>query len=78
MLSEEYIKKFHELYFTQFGVQLDKKEASEKAYKLFRFVQLIYRPMTKERFLLLKDYLEKTGTCITSNLNGRILPEDYL
>lgn len=61
MLSEEYIKKFQELYFNQFGVQLDKKEASEKAFKLFRFVQLIYRPMTKERLLLLKNYLKKNG-----------------
>jgi len=60
MISDEQLKKFQELYFTHFGVQLEKKEALEKAFKLIRFIQLIYRPMTEERFLLLKDFLEKS------------------
>ena len=61
MLSDEQITKFQELYFSHIGEKLDKKEASYKAMKLLRLIQLIYRPMTEERFLLLKDYLEKCG-----------------
>lgn len=60
MISDEQIKKFQELYFSHFGINLDKKEASEKAAKLLRLIKLIYKPMTEERFLLLKAYLEKS------------------
>lgn len=60
MISDEHIKKFQELYFTHFGIHLDRNEAYEKASKLVRLIQLIYKPMTEERYLLLKANLEKS------------------
>ncbi|MFA7201458.1 MAG: hypothetical protein WC099_00410 [Candidatus Paceibacterota bacterium] len=61
MISDEHIKKFQELYFTHFGIQLDKNEAYEKASKVIRLVELVYEPITKEKIRALKDALEKSG-----------------
>ena len=61
MITEEHIKKFKELYFTYFGIQLDKNEAYEKASKVLRLVELVYEPITKEKIQTLKTALEKSG-----------------
>ena len=61
MLSDQQITKFQELYFSHFGIQLDKNEAYEKASKVLRLVELVYEPITKEKIRALKAALEKSG-----------------
>lgn len=44
MLSEKKIDEFITLYENRFGKKLSRTEAYEKAIKLFRLVELIYKP----------------------------------
>ena len=47
MISSEQIKKFQGLYKKHFGKEISREEAYEKGAKLIRFVELIYKPITK-------------------------------
>jgi hypothetical protein len=47
-LSDEDISKFQALYRSEFGFDISREEACEKAHKLLRLMSLVYRPMTKE------------------------------
>ena len=48
MLTEEQIKKFKEIYFNKFGVELSDSEAYEKGIKLINLLSLIfYRNLNK-------------------------------
>jgi hypothetical protein len=48
ILKDKHIKKFQEIYKARFGIDLTYDEASEKGTKLYRLMNLIYKPMTKE------------------------------
>lgn len=48
MLSNEMITKYQELVKKRFNREISREEALENGTKLFRLVELVYRPMTEE------------------------------
>ena len=50
MLSDKKITVFQALYKKHFNEELSKEEAYEKAAKLLRMVQLVYRPITEKEY----------------------------
>jgi hypothetical protein len=50
MLSDERIAKFQALYKKHFSQELTKEDAYEKAVKLIRMVQLVYKPITEKEY----------------------------
>ena len=48
MLSTEQVNKFKEIYKKNFGKELSQDEALDKATKLARMFELIYKPIKKE------------------------------
>lgn len=49
-LTNEHISDFQKLYQEEFGISLSGDEALERATKLIEFVQVIYKPITKEDY----------------------------
>jgi hypothetical protein len=49
-ISEAQLTSFKVLYKQHFGEELSQEEALEKALKLVRIMQLIYKPITKEQY----------------------------
>lgn len=50
MLTAKQIQEFKLLYEKRFGEQLNDEQATLKATKLLRILELVYRPLTKEEF----------------------------
>lgn len=50
MLSDKQLLDFKNLYKNKYGIELSRDEAYEKAVKLVRIVELVYKPMTAEEF----------------------------
>lgn len=55
MISKERLEEFKRIYKKKFGKELSNQEALEKATKLLRMVELVYKPITKENY----DKLQK-------------------
>ncbi|MCB9823470.1 hypothetical protein H6802_00710 [Candidatus Nomurabacteria bacterium] len=49
-ISEAQLTSFKALYKQHFGEELSREDALEKALKLVRMMQLVYKPMTKEQY----------------------------
>ena len=49
-ISEAQLTSFKVLYKQHFGEELSQEEALEKASKLVRMMQLIYKPITKKQY----------------------------
>jgi len=49
-ISEAQLTSFKSLYKQHFGEELNQAEAREKAIKLLRMIQLIYKPITKVEY----------------------------
>jgi len=49
-ISEAQLTSFKVLYKQHFGEELNHKDAYEKALKLVRMMQLVYKPITKEQY----------------------------
>lgn len=49
-ISEAQLTSFKALYKQHFGEELSQKDALEKALKLVRMMQLVYRPITEEQY----------------------------
>lgn len=49
------IKKFKELYVKQFEIVLDDRMARVKLLLLVRQMEIVYKPLTKEQWELIKD-----------------------
>lgn len=47
-LSKKALKEFLEIYFQEYGIKLDEKEAQDKAYRLLVLVKTIYKPFPYE------------------------------
>ena len=60
-ISQKSLDEFKSLYRKQFGKDLTDVEAREKGSQLIRFLEIVYKPMTKEEF----DKLEERRTCKT-------------
>lgn len=54
-LTNEHISSFQALYQKRFGKTLTPAEAREKATKLLRLMQLVYRPMTEAEFKIIQN-----------------------
>jgi hypothetical protein len=50
MISKEYLDKFKNIYKNKFGKDLSNQDTLEKATKLLRLVEIVYKPMTKEEY----------------------------
>jgi len=59
-IPEEHLNKFKKLYKKQFGIELSDSEALDKATKLIRLVEIVYKPMTEEEFKALQKRREET------------------
>jgi hypothetical protein len=49
-ISEAHLTSFKALYKQHFGEELSQEDALEKALKLVRMMQLIYKPITKKQY----------------------------
>lgn len=49
-ISEAQLTNFKALYKKHFGEELSQEDAYEKALKLVRIMQLIYKPITKKQY----------------------------
>lgn len=49
-ISEAQLTIFKALYKQHFGEELSQEDAVEKALKLVRMMQLVYKPITKEQY----------------------------
>ncbi len=61
MLSHEQITKFQMLYKNRFGKEISREDAYEKGTKLFRLVELVYKPMTEAEYKRLQERRRATG-----------------
>ncbi|MFA5300230.1 MAG: hypothetical protein WC389_18740 [Lutibacter sp.] len=55
MISKESLEKFKQIYKKRFGKNLSDQDALEKASKLLRLMEIIYKPMTQKEY----DNLQK-------------------
>jgi hypothetical protein len=58
-LTDENIASFQEIYKNKFGKEISREDAYEKASKLVRLMQIVYKPMTKEEFETTKKRQEE-------------------
>ena len=61
MISKEGLDKFKQIYKKRFNNELADDVASEKASKLLRMVELIYKPMTMAEYEALQKRRVETG-----------------
>ena len=61
MLSDEMITQYQELVKKRFNREISREEALEKGTKLFRLVELIYKPMTEAEYRELQERRRQTG-----------------
>jgi len=59
MLSEERIKSLQALYKKHFNKDISREEAFEKGSELIRLVQIVYKPMTEERWEIVQKRLKE-------------------
>ena len=55
MLSDEMITKYQELVKKRFNREISREEALENGTKLFRLIELIYKPMTKAEYQMVQE-----------------------
>ena len=58
--SKEAIKEFKEIYRKEFGEELSDQDALEKASKLLRLMEIIYKPMTQKEYDEVQKRREET------------------
>ena len=61
MLTDEQITKFQTLYKNRFGKDITRQEAYDKGVKLIRFIELIYKPMTENKYQKLQKRYRNIG-----------------
>ncbi len=61
MLSDEQIIKYQTLYKNRFGREISREEAYEQGVALIRLMELIYKPMTEEKYKQLQERRRQTG-----------------
>lgn len=47
MLSNKQITRYQTIYKKRFGVEISREEAYEQGIRLFRLIEIIYKPITK-------------------------------
>lgn len=62
MISEEKLEKFKQLYKARFNTELASQDALEKATKLLRLVEIVYKPTTKGDYEKLQKRREGLGS----------------
>lgn len=60
MISEESLEKFKQLYKEHFNIELSNEDALEKAIKLRRMVEIVYKPMTVKEYEALQKRRRET------------------
>ena len=61
MISQDQLEEFKAIYKKQFGTELSDQEALEKATKLLRLVEIIYKPITKDEYEMVQKRREEIG-----------------
>ncbi len=61
MLTNYQVKKFQALYRKRFGKEISKEAALEQGIKLVRLMEIIYKPMTKEKYEMVQKRRKETG-----------------
>lgn len=61
MLTDAQIQKFMDLHEKCFGVAISRKDAYDKAAKLVRLFQIIYKPITQKDYERLQERRKQTG-----------------
>jgi hypothetical protein len=59
-LSKEHLDKFKRIYKKQFKEKLSDSEALEKATKLTRLIEIVYKPMTEEEYRIVQKRRDET------------------
>ncbi len=72
MISNEGLKKFQELYGKYFGEEISCETAYQRATKLLRLVEIIYKPMTLEESEMVRQWEAKIMKEFPSENEGQI------
>lgn len=59
-LSKEAIEEFKEIYKKEFGEEISDQEALEKATKLLRLIEIVYKPMTQKEYNMVERRRKET------------------
>lgn len=59
MISEKDLDKFKKIYKEHFDIELSNQEALDKATKVLRLVEIVYKPMTKDDYEKVQTRREK-------------------
>ncbi len=62
MISQESLEKFKQLYKDHFNIELSNEDALDKAIKLRRMVEIVYKPITLEDYEKLQKRRAETGS----------------
>ncbi len=62
MISEKSLEKFKKLYKDHFNIELSNQDALNKAIKLRRMVELVYKPITLDDYEKLQKRRAETGS----------------
>lgn len=62
MISQETLEKFKIIYKKRFGVELSNQDTLDKANRLLRIIEIIYKPMTAGNYEKLQKRRQKMGT----------------
>ncbi|MCK5475456.1 MAG: hypothetical protein KAI71_02650 [Candidatus Pacebacteria bacterium] len=61
MISEEQLKKYKDIYRKKFGKEISDQEALEQGTKLISLMEIIYKPITKNKFKAVQKRRRETG-----------------
>lgn len=61
-LSEEDITEFQEIYKEEFGEEISREESYNKAIRMLRLLEVVYKPSTKEEWEELRERSRKMRT----------------
>lgn len=61
MLPERMITKYQELVRKRFNREISREEALENGTKLFRLVELVYKPMSEKEYQKVQDRRQEAG-----------------
>lgn len=70
MLSDEMITKYQELVKKRFNREISRKEALDSGTKLFRLVELTYRPMTESEYQMVQEKRKQKSNENNRNTNN--------
>ncbi len=69
VLTDEDIKKFQTIYKKEFGIEINRETAYEKAVKLLSLMSAVYKPMTQKEHGGVQAHRKATADLLSNKIN---------